>query len=193
MKFDRPVHWLYAGVIALFVVMTALRLLGGAESWGSAADWAAAGASVLVVFVTLELATAERRTIETRRKAERLSMLDAVEDVVQAVTRHTAVIRNAAKSRDHRHIQQITTSEFRHNDEALNGLFSMPPTQWPTVELYRRAFQVSLHRDHLVRSMGELSIVERVADADWDDFQRALKRSADAEQKFTDALASARA
>lgn len=34
MKFDRPVYWLYGGVIALFVVMTALRLLGGAESWG---------------------------------------------------------------------------------------------------------------------------------------------------------------
>ncbi len=193
MKFDRPVYWLYVGVIALFVVMTALRLLGGAESWGSAADWAAAGASVLVVFVTLELATAERRTIETRRHAERLSMLDAVEEVIQAVTRHTAVIRNAAKSRDHRHIQQITLSEFRHNDEALNGLFSMPPTQWPTVELYRRAFQVSLHRDHLVRAISTLSKLEIVSNDDWKDFDRALKRSADAEQKFSAALAAARA
>ncbi|MDG2522415.1 hypothetical protein P7B02_12755 [Caulobacter segnis] len=177
----------------MFVVMTAVRLLSGPESWGSAADWAAAGASVLVVLVTLELATAERRNIEARRAAERLSLLDAVQDVVQAVTRHNAVIRNAAKNRDHGHIQQITVSEFRHNDEALNGLFSMPPTQWPTAELYRRAFQVSLQRDHLIRAMGELSTQERLSKADWDEFDRALRRSADAEQKFTEALAAARA
>ncbi len=102
---------------------------------------------MLVVFVTLELATAERRTIETRRHAERLSMLDAVEGVVQAVTRHTAVIRNAAKSRDHRHIRAIST----------------------------------------------LSKLESVSNDDWKDFDRALNRSADAEQKFSAALAAARA
>lgn len=109
------------------------------------------------------------------------------------MTRHTAGIRNAAKSRDHRHIQQVTLSEFRHNDEALNGLFSMPPTQWPTVELYRRAFQVSLHRDHLVRAISTLSKLESVSNDDWKDFDRALNRSADAEQKFSAALAAARA
>ncbi|MET0336157.1 MAG: hypothetical protein ABW063_00185 [Caulobacter sp.] len=66
-KFNRPIHWIYVGVIAPFVIMT-VRLLAGPDSWGSAADWAALGTSVLVVFVTLELVTAERRTIEARLK-----------------------------------------------------------------------------------------------------------------------------